>query len=138
MTKYGETHNFKGIDFVQRVEMVLGRQIDGIIGNSKKPDNELILKYLAENSEFVDPEQLAEGTNNLSVYSADLLDLNVGSVRHDSKKLASFIQSIIFKEHFFECEKITDDPTLMQFPLKDSANMPIKDRSDSTLPRAVY
>ena len=138
MTKYGETHNFKGSDFVQRVEMSLGRQVDGIICNNKKPNSELLSKYFAENSEFVDPGQLNKGTSNQSVYSSDLLDVNVGSVRHDSKKLASFVQSIIFKEHFFECQKLTDSPTLMQFFLKNSAKMPIKDKSESTLQRTVY
>jgi len=138
MTKYGETHNFKGIDFVQRVEMYLGRQVDGIICNNKKPKNELLKKYLAEKSEFVEIEQLENGTKNQSIYSDDLLDVSVGSVRHDSKKLASFIQSIIFKEHFFECEKLINDPILMQFFLKDSVNMPIKDKSENTLRRSVY
>ena len=138
MTKYGETHNFKGIDFVQRIEMYLGRQVDGIICNNKRPNNELLEKYLAENAEFVEIEPLEKGTNNQLIYSDDLLDTSVGSVRHDSQKLASFIQSIILKEHFFECEKVTNDPKLMQYLLKDLAKMPIKDKSENTSRRTVY
>ncbi|MBU1583483.1 MAG: YvcK family protein, partial [Proteobacteria bacterium] len=33
MTKFGETHNFSGKDFVIKLEERLGRQVDGLIGN---------------------------------------------------------------------------------------------------------
>jgi hypothetical protein len=63
------------------------------------------------------------------IWETDLLDASVEIVRHDSKKLASLIQSVIFKEYFSECEKLIDDPILTQFLLKDSAKIPIKDES---------
>ena len=129
MTKYGETHNFKGIDFIQKIEMYLGRPVDGIICNNKRPNSELLKKYLAENSEFVEFEYSEKDINNRLICADDLLDDSVEIVRHDSKKLASLIQSIIFKKQFFECEKLIDEPILMQFLLKDSAKMPIKDES---------
>ncbi len=129
MTKYGETHNFKGIDFVEKVELYLGRPVDGIICNNTRPNKALLKKYIEENSEFVEIEELEKRIRNQSIYSDDLLDVSVDSVRHDSKKLAALVKSIILKEHFFECKKLTNDPILMQFLLKDSAKMPIKDAS---------
>lgn len=129
MTKYGETHNFKGIDFVQKIEMYLGRPVDGIICNNRRPNSELLKKYLAENSEFVEIEDLDKNIKNRLVCADDLLDDSVEIVRHDSKKLASLVQSIIFKKYFSECEKLSDEPILTQFLLKDSAKMPIKDES---------
>ena len=135
MTKFGETHNFKGNDFVQKVETYLGRPVDGIICNNRKPNNKLLKKYLTEKSEFVDIEQLEKRMNNRLIYADDLLDSSDEIVRHDSKKLASLIQSIIFKEHFFERIKLTDDPNLMQFVLKDPAKMPIKYKNVKALQR---
>jgi uncharacterized cofD-like protein len=129
MTKFGETHNFKGNDFVQKVETYLGRQVDGIICNNRKPNNRLLEKYQAEKSEFVEVEQLRERMNNRPIYAGDLLDTSDEIVRHDSEKLASLAQSIILKEHFVEHEKLINDPILMQFVLKDSVKMPIKYKS---------
>jgi len=138
MTKFGETHNFKGNDFVQKVETYLGRQVDGIVCNNRRPTNRLLKKYLAEKSEFVEIEQLEKRINNRLIYADDLLDSSDEIVRHDSKKLASLIQSIISKEHFFEHGKLTNDPILMQFVLKDSAKMPIKYNSVKALQRIAY
>jgi len=125
MTKFGETHSFKGNDFVKKVERYLGRQVDGIICNNRKPTNRLLKKYLAEKSEFVEIEQFEKRLNNRLIYTDDLLDSSDKIVRHDSKKLASSIQSIISKEYLYERRKLTYDPVLMQFVLKDSAKMPI-------------
>jgi len=129
MTKFGETHNFKVNDFVQKVETYLGRQVDGLICNNRKPNDRLLKKYLAEKSEFVEIERLEKRINNRLIYADDLLDSSDEIVRHDSKKLASLIQSIISKEHFFEFGKLTNDPILMQFVLKGSAKMPINYKS---------
>ena len=135
MTKFGETHNFKGSEFVQKVETYLGRQVNGIICNDRKPNNRLLGKYQTEKSEFVEIEQLRKQMNNRLIYAGDLLDSSAEIVRHDSKKLASMVQSIIFKEHFLEHEKLTNDPILMQFVLKDSAKMPIKCKSVKKMQR---
>jgi 2-phospho-L-lactate transferase/gluconeogenesis factor (CofD/UPF0052 family) len=135
MTKFGETHNFKGNDFIQKVETYLGRQVDGIICNNRKPSNRLLKKYLAEKSEFVEIERFEKRINNRLIYADDLLDSSDEIVRHDSKKLASLIQSIISQEHFFECIKLTNNPILMQFVLKDSVKMPITHKSVKALQR---
>ena len=138
MTKFGETHEFKGNDFVEKVETYLGRQVDGIICNNRKPNNRLLKKYLTEKSDFVKMEHLIDRINNRLIYADDLLDSSDETVRHDSKKLATLIQSVIFKEHFFEGEKLISNPILMQFVLKDSAKRPIKYKSVKALQRIAY
>ena len=135
MTKFGETHNFQGNDFVQKIERYIGRQVDGIICNNKRPDNRLLKKYLAEKSEFVEIEQLENRINNRLIYAYDLLESSDATVRHDSKKLASLIQSVIFREHCLEHEKLINDPFSIQFVLKDSVKMPINYKSLKALQR---
>jgi uncharacterized cofD-like protein len=135
MTKFGETHNFKGKDFIKKVEMYIGRQVDGIILNNKKPNIRLLKKYFAEKSEFVEIEQLEKQISNRQIYADDLLDSSDDIVRHDSKKLASLIRAIISKEYFFERENMTNDPFLREFALKDSAKKPNMYKSVKALPR---
>ena len=135
MTKFGETHNFKGKDFIKNVEMYLGRQVDGIILNNKRPNIRLLKKYFAEKSEFVEIEQLEKLISNRQIYADDLLDSSDDIVRHDSKKLASLIRAIISKEYFFERENMTNDPFLTEFALKDSTKKPMMYESVKALPR---
>ena len=98
MTKFGETHNFKGYDFVQKIENYLGRRVDGIIYNVRKPDTHLLNKYLAEKAEFVELEKSENWIGDRFVYDSDLLDTSAEIVRHDPYKLASVISGILFKE----------------------------------------
>jgi uncharacterized cofD-like protein len=138
MTKFGETHNFDGIDFVQNIDAYLGRQVDGILCNNRKPNKKLLKKYLKENSEFVEIRHVEQQMNNRLIYIDDLLDTSGEIVRHDSKKLASLIQSIIFKEQFFECQYLSNNPIFTKIILKDSKKMPIKNKSMKTLPRPAH
>ncbi len=129
MTKFGETHTFNANDFVQKIESYLGRQVNGIICNNRKPNSRLLKKYLSEKSEFVDIEALGKRLNHRLIYADNLLDSSDEIVRHDSKKLAAIIQSIIIKETLIESGKLTNDRKMMQFILKDPAKMPIKYKS---------
>lgn len=133
MTKFGETHNYEGNDFVREVERYLERRIDGMICNDRKPNNRLLKKYLTEKSEFVEIDKIRKRTSNCIIYADDLLETSNGTVRHDSKKLASLIQSIIFKEHNPESTQSTKDSVLRQFILKKSKKMPIKHKSLKTI-----
>jgi uncharacterized cofD-like protein len=135
MTKFGETHNFKGQDFIKKVEIYLGRQVDGIILNNKRPNIRLLKKYFAKKSEFVEIEALEKQISNRRIYTDDLLDSSDDMVRHNSKKLASLIQAIISKEDLFERENMTNDPFLREFALKDSTKKPIMYKSVKALPR---
>jgi len=99
MTKFGETHNFRGYDFVKNLEDCLNRQVDGIIYNMKRPGKHLIEKYLDEKAEFVELEKSEKWIGSRVIYDGDLLDTSAQIARHDSSKLASLIKKIIFKEN---------------------------------------
>jgi uncharacterized cofD-like protein len=95
MTKFGETHNFTGWDFVARLEEVFGREVDGIVYNSSRPDEKILAQYLNQKAEFVEinPEDSCWGKRR--IYSDDMLETSGGIVRHDSRKLAAMIQRIV-------------------------------------------
>jgi uncharacterized cofD-like protein len=95
MTKFGETHNFTGWDFVSRLESFMGRDIDGILYNTARPDELLIAQYREQKSEFVEINPGDPCWGRRTVHAADMLDTSGGIVRHDSKKLARRIQAII-------------------------------------------
>jgi uncharacterized cofD-like protein len=91
MTKFGETHNFSGWDFVSRLEGFLGREIDGVLCNTGRPAEPLLAKYREQTAELVAvaPDDGCWGKRRF--WAADLLDTSGGIVRHDSKKLARLI-----------------------------------------------
>jgi len=95
MTKFGETHNFTGWDFVARLEEVFGREVDGVLYNRSRPDENILAQYRDQKSEFVEinPEDARWGKRR--VYSGDMLETSGGIVRHDPRKLAVMIQGVI-------------------------------------------
>ena len=97
MTKFGETHNFSGLDFIRKLEESIGRQVDGIIYNSEKPDKKLVEQYMEQKAEFVEIDKNDDCWGNRSIYISNMLDIAGSIVRHDSKKLAVLIQEIISK-----------------------------------------
>lgn len=97
MTKFGETHNFTGQDFVMKLEDCLSRQVDGIIYNEKRPDEQILEQYRKQKAEFVEIREGEEWLGDRILYASDALDVTGGIVRHDSRKLASQVQKIIFQ-----------------------------------------
>jgi len=95
MTKFGETHNFSGLDFIRKLEESIERQVDGIIYNSEKPDKKLVEQYMEQKAEFVEIDEDDDCWGNRSIYTSNMLDIAGSIVRHDSKKLAVLIQEII-------------------------------------------
>jgi len=95
MTKFGETHNFKGFDFVRKIEEYIGRKVDGIIYNTMKPEQKILEQYREEKAEFVEIDENGKTWKNRKIYAADLLSVAGGIVRHDSKKLGLLIAEII-------------------------------------------
>ena len=95
MTKFGETHNFTGLDFVRKLEESIERQVDGIIYNSEKPDKKLVEQYMEQKAEFVEIDKNDDFWGNRSIYISNMLDIAGSILRHDSKKLALLIQEII-------------------------------------------
>lgn len=95
MTKYGETHNYSCSDFIEKLEEGIGREVQIVICNRTKPEDQILAEYRkqeAEFVEFVDDQQLWQ---NRKLHLADLLDTSGSIVRHDSEKLALLIQEII-------------------------------------------
>jgi len=96
MTKFGETHNFTGYDFVRKIEEHIGRRVDGIIYNNKKPKKAILDHYRKQKAEFVEIDENGILGENRKIHMSDLLSIAGGIVRHDSKKLALLIKDIIF------------------------------------------
>jgi len=94
MTKFGETHNFVGVDFVKKLEDYLERQVDGVIYNTERPDEYLLDEYEKQKAEFVEIDVNDAWWGDRKVYTAQMLDSSGGIVRHDSKRLASLIREI--------------------------------------------
>ncbi|MGD9209761.1 MAG: YvcK family protein [Desulfobacteraceae bacterium] len=101
MTKYGETNNFMAFDFVEQLEQHVGRNVNGIIYNSRKPDDSLIAHYNEQKSEFVEIDHQGAYWQDRKIYTADLLETSGGIIRHDSNKLSLLIQKITqCKNHY--------------------------------------
>ncbi|MGD9057228.1 MAG: uridine diphosphate-N-acetylglucosamine-binding protein YvcK [Desulfobacterales bacterium] len=95
MTKYGETHNFSCIDFIQKLEEGIERQVQTVICNSTQPEDHILAEYRQQKAEFVEFIDDPQFWQTRRIYSADLLDTAGSIVRHDSQKLARLIQEII-------------------------------------------
>ena len=96
MTKFGETDDFKAYDFVRKIEYYLNRQVDGIVCNTKRPCGRIMKKYAEVKSEFVAIDKLDNWVGRRFIYADNLLSTTDDIVRHDCRKLASLIQSIVF------------------------------------------
>ncbi len=96
MTKYGETHRYRGRDFVTRLENALGREVDAVIYNTREPDAEILERYRGQKAEFVEIDTGDGWWRERRVYTADLLDVTGGIVRHDTRKLAALIRRILW------------------------------------------
>jgi uncharacterized cofD-like protein len=105
MTKFGETRNFRGVDFVTKLEEFTGRAIDGLICNTQKPGAEIRNRYREQKSDLVDIVPENPETDARTVYAADLLDTTGGIIRHDSEKLAALIRTLIDQD----CRKGASD-----------------------------
>ena len=94
MTKFGETHQFRGIDFIERLEACMGRQLDGIIYNNNPPSAEIRSRYRRRKSQWVQMESGQPHWVKRKLFSADLLETTGGVVRHDACKLAGLLKAL--------------------------------------------
>ncbi len=94
MTKFGETDNFTGEDFILELEKSIGRKVDIAILNSTKPDKEIIKKYKKQKAVLVEisKHNLWDGRK---IIKEDLLSVSGDIIRHDAKKLDSLVQKLI-------------------------------------------
>ncbi len=97
MTKFGETHNFTGRDFVINLEERLGREVDGIIGNKTRPTQKILDNYFDQKSKFVNIDTTNPFWNHRGILLEDILDVSSMIVRHDPKKIAAIVQGILHK-----------------------------------------
>ena len=95
MTKFGETHHFAARDFAARLEKAMGRRLDSFVYNTRRPDDEILQRYQQQQARFVDIDESLDFWKNRTIHAADLLDTAGGIVRHDSKKLASLLKTLM-------------------------------------------
>lgn len=99
MTQFGETDGFTASDHVKVINKVLtgnanNNVIDYVILNTQIPPDEVLKRYLAENSEPVVADAGNLSRMGLKVYARDLL--NEGNyARHDPGKLNQLLLEII-------------------------------------------
>ena len=95
MTKFGETNGYTALNFVDKLEEYLGKEIlDYVLVNTKKPGIARIRKYEKERAEFVkyDKEDFQEKSYQLIAKS---LLRNEGFIRHNSATLARTLISLL-------------------------------------------
>ncbi|NOX32900.1 MAG: YvcK family protein [Deltaproteobacteria bacterium] len=97
MTKFGETHHFSGKDFVIKLEEHIGRMVDGIVGNNKRPIQTILDTYSEQKSGFVNFNRTDPFWNHREIHLVNVLDTNAMIARHDPEKLARVIRKILYK-----------------------------------------
>jgi len=96
MTKFGETHQFAGRDFVAKLEGTIGKQLDYIVYNSRKPGKKILERYRKQKAHYVEIDSKLPFWQDRIVHTANLLDTTGDIVRHDSVKLTALLQEIMF------------------------------------------
>ncbi len=94
MTKFGETDNFSGEDFVLRLEEVIGKKVDFAVFNATRPKEEILDKYKEQKACLV---EMSEGPkwDNRKILKKDMLNTKGDIARHDEEKLAKTISEIL-------------------------------------------
>jgi uncharacterized cofD-like protein len=93
VTKQG-THGFKVSDYVRRVERAIGKKVDYVICNTKKPTQKIVDKYKEEESFFVEPD--LDGDNIIKEdLLIELVIKNLMTARHNIKKVAKLIINLV-------------------------------------------
>lgn len=95
MTKYGETHEFSALNFVEKVEANIQRRFQSIIYNTQVPDPDLLDKYRLERSEPVCVSPESDCWKDYRIYGADMLNTSGDVIRHDQNKLADIIRKVL-------------------------------------------
>ena len=110
MTKYGETHNFTAVDFVENLEMYLGRAVDCVIYNRMPPSDAICRIYAEQKSECVRLNPDDPFWKSRILHTGDLLETDGTVLRHDSEKLAALLQNILETEKLAKLQMIPLQP----------------------------
>jgi len=95
MTKFGETHQFKGRSFVKELESKLNRPVTGVIYNTCRPPRAMLAAYEQQKSEFVQIESANPWWARRQLIGADLLEAAGNILRHHPDKLAAVLGQIL-------------------------------------------
>jgi uncharacterized cofD-like protein len=97
MTQYGETDRFTASRHIKTIHEVVGTSfINAAILNTTIPPDELLRKYMKENSEPVTADAGNISRMGITVYAEDLLDAG-DYVRHNPEKLTRTLVKIFEK-----------------------------------------
>jgi uncharacterized cofD-like protein len=92
MTKFGETHNFKAIDFINQIEEYLGKDtLNYVIINSQQFSKNLLEKYEKSKSFPVIYRATDFKNKKYFDYFVDVAKTSGNFIRHDADKLARAI-----------------------------------------------
>ena len=79
---------------MRRLEEVIGREVDGVLCNTQKPEAGILKEYRRQKAEFVTIDTSNPFWGDRRFFAGDLLDISGGIVRHDSQKLADMLVGI--------------------------------------------
>ena len=105
MTKFGETQNYSGFDFIQKIEACIERKIDAAIYNTRRPPREILEKYRLHNSEFVRNDPSIGWRQDRTLFASDLLSIEGGKIWHHPDKLAMAASQLISRSTCFKMDK---------------------------------
>ena len=95
MTKFGETNNFTGKDFLQVIQKYLGEHVlDFALFNNHCPTPKRIEKYAREKAQFVEADFLPSSKNHFQVIKGDFLRRR-GFIRHDPDKIGRVLFNLV-------------------------------------------
>lgn len=94
MTKFGETDNFSGKDFVINLEDFIGKKVDAAIYNSGQPDKNILEEYKKQKAYLVD-FNIENNWGGREIVKEDVVNTAGDIARHDLVKLAKLINKLI-------------------------------------------
>jgi len=95
MTKFGETNNFTGMNFVREIEKYLGGKfLDYVILNNKKPPASRVAKYEKEGAVFVKCNREDCKKERFKIIKGNFLRKK-GFIRHDPNNLAKTLLKLL-------------------------------------------
>ena len=94
MTKFGETDNFSGKDFVINLEDFIGKKVDTAVYNSGQPDAKVLEEYKKQKAYLVDPD-VENDWGEREIIKEDMINIAGDIARHDFSKLANLINKLL-------------------------------------------
>lgn len=93
MTKNGETNDYSVADFVQKVEEMIGADIDHVIYNTATPTPEVLKKYKKNHEALISVVEANEDLPKDKFIGRSILKR--GSLDHDSAKVSEILISLL-------------------------------------------